>query len=213
MTNKSRHGLLTRFAARLTFTASALLCLLVLFSWIVNAADTGLNVRSMLSSEGIRWFFGTFARNIASVPLAWAVLLAVGGGAMNASGMIKALRSLLHEKPLAYRSRAALLATAGAALFMCAVLCLMTLVPHAVLLGVTGTLFPGPFSESLIPAIAFMMTAMAVIYGLQSGSMSTIDDVLVALSHGPRTLAPLVPPYIVCMTLLRSIYFVWGNGA
>ena len=38
--------------------------ILILVSWLITAAMPELFVRSLLSSEGIRWFFGQFTSNI-----------------------------------------------------------------------------------------------------------------------------------------------------
>jgi aminobenzoyl-glutamate transport protein len=52
------------------FTISMVLAelLLVLLSWLLSAMMVG-GVRSLLSSEGIRWFFGQFASVLASAQL------------------------------------------------------------------------------------------------------------------------------------------------
>ena len=47
---------------------------LILLSWILSAMRVD-GVRSLLSGEGIRWFFGTFTSMVASPWLAWLVLM------------------------------------------------------------------------------------------------------------------------------------------
>ncbi len=54
--------------------------LLMLVSWIWSAAVPASGVRSMLSSEGIRWFFGHFAEMLATPLLVWILLLAAAYG-------------------------------------------------------------------------------------------------------------------------------------
>ena len=57
--------------------ASVLLCaeaLLIILSWILSTTMTE-GIRSLLSSEGIRWFFGNFSNIIASPLLAWLLLV------------------------------------------------------------------------------------------------------------------------------------------
>ena len=53
---------------------------LVLVSWLIAAAMPELAVRSLLSSEGIRWFFGHFIRNLATPFLVWILLLCIAFG-------------------------------------------------------------------------------------------------------------------------------------
>ena len=46
---------------------------LFLVSWLITAASPETTVRSLLSNEGIRWFFGSVVDNVASPPLVWIV--------------------------------------------------------------------------------------------------------------------------------------------
>ena len=48
--------------------------LLFLVSWLINAAMPESKVRSLLGSEGIRWFFGSFVDNVATSPLVWLLI-------------------------------------------------------------------------------------------------------------------------------------------
>ena len=52
----------------------------VLFSWIVSSAIPSLPCRSMLSSEGIRWFMGSFVDNVSSPLLVWLILFVMAYG-------------------------------------------------------------------------------------------------------------------------------------
>ena len=62
----------------------ALLQLLVVFlSWLVTAVAPQLYTRSLLSGEGIRWFLGRFADNLAHPLLVWLILIAIAWGALS----------------------------------------------------------------------------------------------------------------------------------
>ena len=56
--------------------------LLIFVSWVWSAAMPLSGVRSMLSSEGIRWFLGHFAELMASPVLVWLLLGAMAYGAI-----------------------------------------------------------------------------------------------------------------------------------
>ena len=56
--------------------------LLILTSWVWSAAMPLSGVRSMLSSEGIRWFLGHFAELMASPVLVWILLGAMAYGSV-----------------------------------------------------------------------------------------------------------------------------------
>ena len=69
--------------------ASVLLCaeaLLIILSWILSTTMTE-GVRSLLSSEGIRWFFGSFTGIIASPLLVWLLLALIAIGSVQKSGL------------------------------------------------------------------------------------------------------------------------------
>jgi p-aminobenzoyl-glutamate transporter AbgT len=53
---------------------------LVLISWLITAAIPEIAMRSLLSSEGIRWFFGHFVDNLATPVLVWMVLIGISYG-------------------------------------------------------------------------------------------------------------------------------------
>lgn len=196
--------------AILTFTSMALLAALVLFSWIANITSMELNVRSLLSVDGLRWFFGAFTAGLRSSLLVWGLLLAVGIGAVRASGLSSAVLSLVRRTPQPYRSRVALFTALGLAAAMLVVYCLMALLPHAVLLSITGGLVDSPFSAGLVPSLSFVLTAASVVYGLQSGELDTADDVFRSLTYGVVVAAPLIPLYITAMSLFNTVCYVFN---
>ena len=71
-----RSKLLVRAPRLLSWVALLLVVaelLLVLLSWLLSAMMTE-GVRSMLSSEGIRWFFGSFSEVVQTPLLVWLLL-------------------------------------------------------------------------------------------------------------------------------------------
>ena len=64
----------------------------------------------------------------------------------------------------------------GSSMGLCVVtvviMLLLTVVPHAILLSVTGELFPSAFSSSLIPSLSFVLIVMSLSYGVASGTRS-----------------------------------------
>jgi len=202
-------NILTRIAARLTLASMLLLVALILFSWIVNATDTGLNVRSLLSADGVRWFFGTFSADLAIKPLIWLILISVAIGAAYSSGLWRTTLAAIRLKPIQYRARIALIAATAIGAVLLVAYGFLAFLPHAVLLSVTGNLWPSPFSASLIPSAAFILTSVSIIYGLQSGTLNDIDEAFRSLIQGPQVTAPLFPLYITIMALWRSVCFAF----
>lgn len=181
---------------------------LILLSWILSAAGVE-GVRSLLSGEGVRWFVGDFARMVASPLLAWLLLSMMAVGAFLRSG----LTSLWHEdrsRILSYRDRTAFRVSLVLLVAYVAAILLLTVVPHAVLLSASGSLFPSPFSRSIIPIVAFGLTLVSITFGMMSGRMQSLSDVLEVLSYGIRRHAPLLVLYVFCIMLYQSLRFVFS---
>jgi len=174
---------------------------LILVSWILSAMRVE-GVRSLLSGEGVRWFFGHFTTMVASPWLACLVLLLVALGCLQKSGLF----SRLHTS---YRDRLALRVTIVFLVIYVGVVLLLTAIPHAVLLSSTGNLFPSPFSHSIVPILSFGMILISVSFGMVSGRFQTLSDVLDALSFGCRKGAPLFIFYILAIQLYESLKFVF----
>lgn len=64
---------------------------LVLASWLITAAMPDVFPRSLLSPEGIRWFFGTFTANLQSHWLVWLLLISIAWGTLRASGLLNTI--------------------------------------------------------------------------------------------------------------------------
>ncbi|MCR4852651.1 MAG: AbgT family transporter, partial [Prevotella sp.] len=161
--------------------------LVVLVSWIVSSSVAGASVRSLLSSEGIRWFFDHFVDHVASPYLVWMVLLSIAWGAYKGSGLSAVLG---RRRSLILRQRYSLMIVLIELIVFVILLSLLTLVSHAVLLSSTGTLFPSPFSRSIVPAIAFIVTVCSLTYGIASKDLSSIEEVMRALTSGFRPVVP-----------------------
>ncbi len=173
--------------------------LLILVSWVWSAAMPLSGGRSMLSSEGVRWFLGHLAELMASPVLVWMLL-----GAM-AYGAIVKCRG---QQGNSYRSsRARIISLVFLAVYVAIVL-LLTVTPHAVLLSASGLLWPSPFSASLVPITAFGILLTAILYGVVAGTFQTLSNVYDSLVYGLQWCAPLLPVYILFMQLFESFRFV-----
>lgn len=107
---------------------------LIILSWLLSAMGQE-DVRSLLSSEGIRWFVGSFSAMTASPLLVWLLLLLSAAGCVRQSGVASLWgqhRSLTYRERIAFR--VALFFLVGYVV----IVGLLTLVPHAILLSATG---------------------------------------------------------------------------
>lgn len=179
--------------------------LVILGSWFVTVMFPTLPVRSLLSSEGIRWFLGQYTSNLASPLLVWLVLAGMTYGALRSSGLS---RAIMHFSNISYRQRFALKVVVAELVFFAIVLFLMTFLPQAILLSVTGELFPSSFSRSLIPFVCFLLTLFSITYGLINASFSSLTDIFCSLTSGITAISPWLVIYVFVIQLYYSILFV-----
>lgn len=177
--------------------------LLVLVSWLLSAMMVD-GVRSLLSSEGLRWFFGSFTSLLDTPALVWLLLLAMAGGSLVRSG-------LLHRGST-YRDKTALHSVVIVmALYVAAVLALVAL-PHAVLLSATGNLFPSPFSRAFVPIVSFGLLLASALYGRVSGRFPSTAAVADAACYGIAQAAPLFLFYVLIIQFAASLRFVFSTS-
>ena len=180
--------------------------LLVILSWLLSAMRVE-GVRSLLSSEGIRWFFSSFSDLIASPVLVCLLVLMCALGCLQKSRVTTIFSG---KKSINFRDRLALYVALAFLLIYVVIILLLTLMPHAILLSATGHLFPSAFSRSLVPIIAFGISIFSVAFGLMSGVMRNLSDILQALSFGIAKGAPLLVFYLFAVQLVGCLRFVFG---
>lgn len=175
---------------------------LVLLSWLITAAMPEAFPRSMLSPEGIRWFFGSFTENMESPWLVGLLLICIAWGTLQTSG-------LLHFDCTIYRHRNALRLVLIELVLFVAVILLLTVVPHAILLNVMGGIEASSFSRSILPFICFAVIVMSLSFGAVSNRLQGIEAMGESLSEGIRMAAPYFVVYILANQLYSSIEYLF----
>lgn len=193
---------------------------LILLSWLITAAFPELPIRSLLSSEGVRWFFGSFTANQLTPLLAWFITAVMAVGACVRSRLWSAfytkMSGLLHRRDstdgrqgLHYRERIGLRLALAEFMVYVVIMLLLTVVPHAILLSVTGELFPSAFSSSLIPSLSFVLIVMSLSYGVASGTVDSVARMHRVLVGGLEAGARIVPAYVIGVQLYMSLLYVF----
>lgn len=175
--------------------------LLMLGSWLLTAAMPDVFVRSLLSAEGIRWFFGQFQYNMASPLLVWLVVCSIARGCYSRSG----IQRFNHQE---YRQRFALGVACFAFVGFVVIMLVLTLLPHAILLNVMGGLVPSSFTQCLIPYCAFACAVVSCIFGVTSGKMKGVEGVFEAMTSGIAWGAPYFILYILGAQLYYSVTYL-----
>ena len=194
---------------------------LILLSWLVTAAFPELPMRSVLSSEGIRWFFGSFVSNQLSPLLIYFIMAVMAVGACVRSRLYDALRETLsntrsslttssnHQHKVHYREKVGLRIALVEFIVYVIIMILLTAIPHAILLSVTGQLFPSSFSSSFIPSLSLIIIIMSLTYGVASGTIDSVAKMHKVLIGGLEVGSRLVPSYVVGIQLYMSIRYVF----
>ena len=199
-----------RLVAHITLALLLAQVALMLVSWLLSASMTG-GVRSLLSSEGIRWFIGQYVDILASPVLVWLLLLSLAWGCLSGCGLSdrfhKDRRSTLF---LRYREQAALRFSLIVLTLYVVVILSLTMIPHAILLSSTGRLFPSAFSRALVPILSLGIILFSATYGWIGGVFKSLSDVIDSLSLGIGRAAPLFILYILFVQLYESLRFVFG---
>jgi aminobenzoyl-glutamate transport protein len=178
----------------------------IIGSWISAAAMPESSVRSLISSDGIRWFFGMFINNIETRVLVWIILFGFSWGTFCNSGLC----DLFNNKRIIINTQTKFgLKIIGAEL-ICFVLImlLLTITPHALLLSVTGELFPSSFSRSFLPVLAFSICIFSISFGVATGKINSIIEGFKALTYGINQLAPVLFIYVLAAQLYSSVIWI-----
>jgi aminobenzoyl-glutamate transport protein len=191
---------LKKFLPHIAFTLFVAQLLLMLVSWLLSAAFPDSGIRSLLSGEGMRWFFGHFSHQLATPVLVCLVLVLMAYGTFRHCG-------LLHYRST-YRERRALTMTLLLTVVAVMLLVLLAAIPHAVMLSVTGSLWPSPFSRALLPLLSFIVIALSAFYGIMAGHFANLSNVYDALLDGIRQGAALLLFYLLTVQLYLSVCYI-----
>lgn len=175
--------------------------LIMQVSWVLAAAIPTSGVRSLLSSEGLRFLLGRFSDVLGTPVLLDLLLLLMAYGSLKGCG-------ILHFKP-SYRQNRALIITLLLLVAYLGVIILLTMTPHAILLSATGLLWPSPFSAAAVLFLAFGITLLCTLYGYVAGNYLSIADVYQSLTDGIRVGAPCLLFYVLLGQIYFSLLFIW----
>ena len=189
-----------RYLPHIAFLLFAAQLLLMLVSWLLAAANPASGVRSLLSSEGLRWFLGHFSDVLGTPVLLCLLLLLMAYGSLKNCGILQFKSS--------YRQSRALIITSLLLLVYVGVIVLLVMIPHAILLSATGSLWPSPFSAAIVPMLAFGVTLLSAVYGFVSGTFRNRTDIYLSLINGIRNGAPILLFYVLLGQIYYSLQFI-----
>ena len=184
--------------------------LLIVGSWAISSSFPDINIHSLLDSEGIRWFFGHFTSNLQSPLLVWLILFGVGRKLFLSSTLPFVLRNFFQGHKTNFRERIGLSIVAAEVLFASIVIAFLSFIPQAILLSVSGDLFPSSFSESIVATLSFVLLVTGSTFALVTGKIRSISSWFLAMTSGIVSVAPLIVAYIFVVQLISSVCFVFS---
>ena len=116
------------------------------------------------------WLHGT--ERAASEMLVYVILFVVAVG------------SVIRSKLLVVRNMDGLMAAAVVAVISNVLLLLSALIPSSPLLGVTGRLFPSPWSHGLFQSMCIECIMVSFVFGIVSGTLHSMRDMLELITYG-----------------------------
>lgn len=196
-----------RTCAIFAFILIVLQTILIFGSWIVSAAIPDSQIRPLIGAGGLRWFFSSFTEDMASPILVYIILITLTVNVFINSGM-RELFSL--KRKMNMQKKFALNVVLVELCTFIVLIVLLTAIPHAVLLSVTGELYPSSFSKGLIPMLCFIVTILSTSYGLVSGSLRGVYDIWNSITTGINFLPAVCFVYILLFQFVSSLSYVLG---
>lgn len=196
-----------RTCAIFAFILIVLQTILIFSSWIVSAAIPDSQIRPLIGAGGLRWFFSSFTEDMASPILVYIILITLTVNVFINSGMCE-LFSLKGKMNM--QKKFALNVVLVELCTFIVLIVLLTAIPHAVLLSVTGELYPSSFSKGLIPMLCFIVTILSTSYGLVSGSLRGVYDIWNSITTGINFLPAVCFVYILLFQFVSSLSYVLG---
>ena len=196
-----------RTCAIFAYILIVLQTILIFGSWIVSAAIPDSQIRPLIGAGGLRWFFSSFTEDMASPILVYIILITLTVNVFINSGMCE-LFSL--KRKMNMQKKFALNVVLVELCTFIVLIVLLTAIPHAVLLSVTGELYPSSFSKGLIPMLCFIVTILSTSYGLVSGSLRGVYDIWNSITTGINFLPAVCFVYILLFQFVSSLSYVLG---
>lgn len=195
-----------KYIARLALMLGVFQLIAVLGSWIFKAVNPELPLRSLLSAEGIRWMVGSIGDNLAGRGLVWLLLGSMAFGSVKFCGILDVPRKW---KAMSFWDRFGLMVALAELLVIVVLTLLLTVLPHAVLLGVTGNLYPSSFSKSLFFIVCLSVCFISVSFGVVSSRLRSLEEVCDCLVAGIAYTLPLWLIYVLAIELYASLQFIF----
>lgn len=149
---------------------------------------------------------GNFGDNLAGRGLVWLLLGSMAYGSVRFCGILDVPRK---RKAMSFWDHFGLMVALAELLVIVVLMLLLIVLPHAVLLGVTGNLYPSSFSKSFFLMVCLSVCFISVSFGVVSSRLRSLEEVCDCLVAGIAYTLPLWLIYILAIELYASLRFVF----
>lgn len=98
--------------------------------------------------------------------------------------LLMAIGSVIYSKILVLRDQDGLMAAVVMLLICISLLLFTAFWPNSPLIGVTGKVFPSPWSYGLFQSLCIVCVVVSFVFGIVSGTLHSARDVLQLLTYG-----------------------------
>ena len=118
-----------------------------------------------------------------------------------------AIGSIIHSRLFRHHDVDAIWTSIVVATICIISLILLAVLPSSPLIGVTGSLYPSPWVDGLIPALCTSAVIISITFGLVSGKINTFRTLLANLTYGiqrwPWAILAVMAMAVVMRLLMR----------
>lgn len=209
MSSNKRKNLRQVWPSYLLASLIAVYLVVVLASWIGFAA--GFPLHTLLSAEGIRWFFLNNAKIFLAPTQVYLILLISVIGAFKRSGLDEFAIKYFGKDKMTYRQKIAFICMNVYVLIYMIILIALIIPPHAILLSVTGSLTSSPFISGFIPAFTLCLHTAAIIYGSISNRLRNMSECLSVIYWGIARYAIWIIIYFTIILTWKTICYSFSD--
>lgn len=177
--------------------------LLFLGSWFVSALQLdGIEIRSLLSSEGLRWVFCHYADGINVHIVLWIVY-----GVM--------LKTLYHFLlPLKYdlselKVKLSFIVCTPLLIAGLGLLTLIAFIPHAILRSISGSVIDSVSAPGMVSYLLLLLSSVGLLFGLLSGKIESLTVAVKQFMKDSSLLVSLLVSYFILAQVWNLIKYVF----
>ena len=185
--------------------------LLPLLAWLGSAA--GYPLGNLFSSEGLRWYFLHVQDCFHSPPMAVVFPVILVMGALERSGLYDIMKESMWKGAwsLTYRQRRACLMAGVFLLLFLAGLLLLLFGPHAILLSVTGHLYPSPFVSGILQTLSLGIVVASLLYAVLSSHLRGWQECLSVMYWGIQRHGIWILIVMLAVQFYHALDYVCGG--